>query len=303
MAMDTDTDMDIAMVTHMETTNNMNKPENWDIYITPKRSLLALDLGAIWRYRDLLILLVRRDFVSQFKQTILGPTWFFIQPIFTTIIFTVIFGRIADIPTDGVPQPLFYMAGIILWNYFSECLMKTSETFRANQGLFGKVYFPRLILPLSVIVSNLLKLGVQLLLFIGLYIYYLFQGMSTPSWLVLIFPILVMFIALLGLALGLIVSSLTTKYRDLKFLVQFGVQLLMYASPIVYPISIIGDDKKWMILANPISSFIETFRFALFGEGYVSGMAIIYSVLITIVLLFFSIIIFNKVEKSFIDTV
>jgi len=281
----------------------MIETQEWDLVITPKKSILAVDLKALWRYRDLLMLFVRRDFVSQFKQTILGPAWFFIQPIFTTIIFTVVFGRLADIPTDGVPQPLFYMAGIILWNYFSECLMKTSETFRANQGLFGKVYFPRLIVPLSVVVSNLMKLGVQLLLFIALYFYYLSQGMSSPTWLVLIFPALIILIAFLGLALGLIVSSLTTKYRDLKFLVQFGVQLAMYASPIVYPLSLIDDEHKWLILINPISSLIETFRFALFGQGYVTALALLYSVAATLILLFLSIVVFNKVEKSFIDTV
>jgi lipopolysaccharide transport system permease protein len=303
MATATATVTDIAMDIHMATTNNMDKPEKWDIYITPNKSLFALDLGAIWRYRDLLSLLVRRDFVSQFKQTILGPAWFFIQPIFTTIIFTVVFGRLANIPTDGIPQPLFYMAGIIIWNYFSECLMKTSETFRTNQGLFGKVYFPRLIVPLSVVTSNLLKLGVQLLLFIALYIYYIFQGFELPGLLSLIFPLIILFVALLGLSLGLIVSSLTTKYRDLKFLIQFGVQLAMYASPIVYPLSLIEDDKKWMILMNPISSFIEMFRFALFGQGHVTAVALGYSVISTLVLLVLSIVIFNRVEKSFIDTV
>ena len=277
--------------------------KDWDLIIGPKRSMLYFDFEGLWRYRDLIALFVRRDFVSQFKQTILGPLWFFIQPIFTTIIFTVVFGKVAKIPTDGIPQPLFYMAGILIWNYFADCLTKSSETFRSNQHLFGKVYFPRIIVPVSIVVSNLLRFGVQLLLFIGLYIYYIIRADILISWWVLLFPVLVLLVAMQGLALGLIVSSMTTKYRDLKFLVQFGVQLAMYASPVVYPVSMISTDNRWLILLNPMSSFIEFFRFSVFGEGHVTGFGIVYSVAFTLVFLAIGMMVFNKVEKSFIDTV
>ncbi len=276
---------------------------DWDLIIEPTRSLLFFDFRGLWKYRDLVALFVRRDFVSQFKQTILGPLWFFIQPIFTTIIFTVVFGKVANIPTDGIPQPLFYMAGILVWNYFSDCLTKSSETFRSNQHLFGKVYFPRLIVPISIVASNLLRFGVQLLLFVGLYMYYLVTDEILISWWILFFPILVLLVAMQGLALGLIVSSMTTKYRDLKFLVQFGVQLAMYASPVVYPVSMIPEDKRWLILLNPMSSFIEFFRFSVFGQGYVTIYGMVYSILFTMVFLGLGMMIFNKVEKSFIDTV
>ena len=275
----------------------------WDKIIEPNRSALFLDLKGLWNYKDLVVLFVRRDFVSQFKQTILGPLWFFIQPIFTTIIFTVVFGRVAKIPTDGVPQPLFYMAGILVWNYFADCLTKSSETFRSNQHLFGKVYFPRLVVPVSIVTSNLLKLGVQLLLFLGLYFYYMFSGDILISIWILTFPLLVVFVAMQGLAFGLIVSSMTTKYRDLKFLVQFGVQLAMYASPVVYPVSMLPEDKRWLMLLNPMTSFIEFFRFSVFGEGYVTAAGMAYSIGVTIVVLLAGIVVFNKVEKSFIDTV
>lgn len=278
--------------------------EYWDIEIKPHKSLLAIDWKAIWRFRDLMFLFVRRDFVSQFKQTILGPAWFFIQPVFTTIIFTVVFGNLAGISTDGIPKPVFYISGIILWNYFAECLNKTSTTFNTNKDLFGKVYFPRLIVPLSVIISNLMKLGVQFFLLAMIYIYFIWTGeLSWPRGSIFLFPLLVLLVALLGLGLGLIVTSLTTKYRDLVFLVQFGVQLAMYASPIVYPLSIVGDDKKWMILLNPISAVIEVFRYSLFGSGFFDWMWIIYSIVATFLILLISILVFNRVEKSFIDTV
>jgi len=279
------------------------KEEDWDLVINPESSLLAFDFQGLWRYRDLVILFVRRDFVSQFKQTVLGPLWFFIQPIFTTIIFTVVFGKVAQISTDDIPQPLFYMSGILIWNYFADCLTKSSETFRSNQNLFGKVYFPRLVVPLSIVTSNLLKLGVQLFLFLGLYAYYLFTtGPMATVWIVL-FPLLILFVAMQGLGLGLVISAMTTKYRDLKFLVQFGVQLAMYATPIVYPVSMLPEDKRWLILLNPMSSFIEFFKFSVFGEGYVTILGMTYSVVMTVLLLFFGVMVFNKVEKGFIDTV
>jgi len=275
----------------------------WDLIIKPRKTLLSFDVAELWRYRDLITLFVRRDFVSQFKQTILGPLWFFIQPIFTTIIFTVVFGKVANISTDGIPQPLFYMAGILIWNYFADCLMKSSETFRSNQHLFGKVYFPRLIVPISIVISNLLRFGVQLLLFVALYLYYLVNSEMVVSWWILAFPVLVVLVAMQGLAFGLIVSSMTTKYRDLKFLVQFGVQLAMYASPVVYPVSMIPEDKRWLILLNPVSSFIEFFRFSVFGEGYITMFGITWSIVCSVVFLAIGMLVFNKVEKSFIDTV
>jgi lipopolysaccharide transport system permease protein len=275
----------------------------WDLIIKPRNTLLSFDVAELWRYRDLITLFVRRDFVSQFKQTILGPLWFFIQPIFTTIIFTVVFGKVANISTDGIPQPLFYMAGILIWNYFADCLMKSSETFRSNQHLFGKVYFPRLIVPISIVISNLLRFGVQLLLFVALYLYYLVNSEMVVSWWILAFPVLVVLVAMQGLAFGLIVSSMTTKYRDLKFLVQFGVQLAMYASPVVYPVSMIPEDKRWLILLNPVSSFIEFFRFSVFGEGYITMFGITWSIVCSVVFLAIGMLVFNKVEKSFIDTV
>ena len=279
------------------------KEEDWDLVINPESSLLAFDFQGLWRYRDLVILFVRRDFVSQFKQTVLGPLWFFIQPIFTTIIFTVVFGKVAQISTDDIAQPLFYMSGILIWNYFADCLTKSSETFRSNQNLFGKVYFPRLVVPLSIVTSNLLKLGVQLFLFLGLYAYYLFTtGPMVTVWIVL-FPLLILFVAMQGLGLGLVISAMTTKYRDLKFLVQFGVQLAMYATPIVYPVSMLPEDKRWLILLNPMSSFIEFFKFSVFGEGYVTILGMTYSVVMTVLLLFFGVMVFNKAEKGFIDTV
>lgn len=279
------------------------KEEHWDLTIQPKKSLFTVDVKNIWRYRDLVLLFVRRDFVSIYKQTILGPLWFFIQPVFTTVIYTVIFGRLANISTDGIPQPVFYMSGIILWNYFSDCLMKTSDTFIVNQNIFGKVYFPRLVIPLSVVISNLLKLGVQVLLFIGLYLYYVGDGQAYPNRYLFIFPILILIMAGLGLSLGLIVSSLTTKYRDLKFLIQFGIQLAMYASPIVYPLSMLPEKYRPLLILNPVTGVIETFRYSLFNEGTLSFTALGYSAVSMLVLILFGLFIFNKVEKSFIDTV
>lgn len=279
------------------------KSEDWDIVISPQKSIFQVDLKLIWRYRDLLLLFVRRDFVSQYKQTILGPLWFFIQPIFTTIIYTVIFGKLANISTDEVPQPIFYMAGIIFWNYFSDCLMKTSDTFIVNQNIFGKVFFPRLIVPLSIVVSNLLKFGVQLILFIGLFIYFQTNGGISSNINLVWFPILVLITAGLGLAFGLIISALTTKYRDLKFLIQFGIQLGMYASPIVYPLSMVPEKFKMVLIANPITGVIELFRYGMFSQGTLNYEALAYSFISMTILLVLGVLIFNKVEKSFIDTV
>lgn len=278
--------------------------EHWDLTIKPHSKWYDLRLGEIFRYKDLLFLFVRRDFVSVYKQTILGPLWFFIQPIVTAITFTVIFGNLAKISTDGLPQVLFYMCGITLWNYFSDTLSKTSDTFSANANIFGKVYFPRMIMPLSVVVSNLIKLGVQFILFLAVWIYFLIRSNQVhPNMMILLVPFLIILMGFMGLSFGIIISSLTTKYRDLKFLVTFGVQLMMYASPIVYPLSIVPEKYKWLIVANPVTSIIETFKYAFLGVGEFNWLYLGYSFAFTLVLFFISLIIFHRVEKSFMDTV
>lgn len=283
----------------------MNTEETWDIVIKPKSKWYHIDLAAIWRYRDLLFLLVRRDFIAVYKQTILGPIWFFLQPLFTTIIFSVVFGRLAGISTDGVPPVLFYLAGITLWTYFSDCLTKTSNTFVANASVFGKVYFPRLIVPISVLLSNLIKLAIQLFLFLLVWVYFFVQTDQLLPHLEMLWllPVLILIMAGLGLGFGVLISSLTTKYRDLTFLVSFGVQLLMYASPVVYPVSMIPPHFKRWIMLNPVSSIIETFKYIFIGQGYFSWLAIGYSLVFMLLLLIVSVITFNKVERNFMDTV
>jgi len=278
--------------------------EKWDKEITPKKSLFDLNLNQIWKFRDLLFLFVWRDFVSVYKQTILGPLWFFIQPILTSITFTIIFGNFAQISTDGMPKIIFYMAGITMWNYFADCLNKTSNTFVVNQGLFGKVYFPRLIVPLSIIVTNLLKFGIQIILFIVFWTYfYLTTDTMQPNWYILIFPLLIIIMAALGLGFGMVISALTTKYRDLTFLIGFGVQLLMYASPIIYPMSTVPEKYQWLIKLNPMTSIIDTFKHALMGTGSFDLYNLLYSCAFAVCILFLGLVVFNKVEKSFIDTV
>jgi len=282
----------------------MQQQEHWDLYIKPHSKWYDLRLAEIFRYKDLLFLFVRRDFVSLYKQTILGPLWFFIQPIITALTFTVIFGNMAKISTDGLPQILFYMCGITLWNYFADTLTKTSDTFSANANIFGKVYFPRMIIPLSIVVSNLIKLGVQFILFTSVWIYYLISSdLIHPNATIALVPFLIILMGFMGLSFGIIISSMTTKYRDLKFLVTFGIQLLMYASPIVYPLSIVPEKYKWIILANPITSVIETFKYAFMGVGEFNWLHLGYSFGFTSVLFFISLIIFHKVEKSFMDTI
>ena len=276
----------------------------WDKEITPKKSLFDLNINQIWKFRDLLFLFVWRDFVSVYKQTILGPLWFFIQPILTSITFTIIFGNFAQISTDGMPKIIFYMAGITMWNYFADCLNKTSTTFVANQGLFGKVYFPRLIVPLSVMVTNLLKFGIQILLFMGFWTYfYLTTDVLEPNWYILSFPLLVLIMAALGLGFGMVISALTTKYRDLTFLIGFGVQLLMYGSPVIYPMSTVPEKYQWIIKLNPMTSIIDTFKHAFMGTGSFDGYNLLYSGVFAICILMLGLMVFNKVEKSFIDTV
>lgn len=285
----------------------MDHKEEYHWTIEAKASLFDLKLNEVWAYRDLLWLLVRRDFVSFYKQTILGPLWFFIQPLFTTIIFTFIFGNLAGISTDGLPKPLFYMAGITAWNYFADCLTKTSTVFRDNAGIFGKVYFPRLIMPLSIVVSNLVRFGVQMLLFLLMMGYYYLNGAAFDvSATIFLFPLIVVLMALLGLGVGMIISAMTTKYRDLAFLVGFGVQLLMYATTVIYPLSIAltkYPEYAWIIEYNPMTPIIETFRSGFLGEGSFSWGSLGYASGVTVVLLLFGIVIFNKVERNFVDTV
>jgi lipopolysaccharide transport system permease protein len=284
--------------------NNKNNDFEWDLTIKPDDSFLKFNFKELWHFRDLLLLLVKRDFVSFYKQTVLGPLWFFIQPLFTTIVFTFVFGQLASISTDGLPQPLFYLAGITAWNYFAECLTKTSTVFKDNASMFGKVYFPRLIMPLSIVASNLVRFGVQMILFLGMMAYYAWQGAAfTPTWALLMFPVLVLLMGLLGLGLGLIITAMTTKYRDLAFLVTFGVQLLMYATTVIYPLSSAPIKYKQFIELNPMTGIIEAFRFSFLGKGEFSPSSIGYSVLITLIVLFFGIVIFNKTEKTFVDTV
>lgn len=283
----------------------ISKENLWTEVITPKKGLLDINLKEIWNYRDLIMLFVRRDFVSTYKQTILGPIWFFIQPLFTAFIFFVIFTRIAKLPTDGVPPILFYLSGITLWNYFADCFTKTSNVFIANASIFGKVYFPRLTNPISIIISNLIKFGIQLLLFIFILCYYIFTNQiefNVVAELALL-PFLVLIMAMLGLGLGIIFSSMTTKYRDLNFLLQFGIQLLMYATPVIYPLNATSGNLRKVLELNPLTPLVESFRKILLGQGEVNYEGLIYCSSITVVTLFIGIVIFNQVEKSFMDTV
>jgi lipopolysaccharide transport system permease protein len=279
--------------------------EEWDLVIKPKPGLLEIDFREIYRYRDLMWLFVRRDFVAQYKQTILGPLWHFIQPVLTTLMFMLVFGRIAGIPTDGIPAILFYMSGITLWNYFALCLTATSNTFVVNASIFGKVYFPRLIMPLSVIFSNMIRLGVQLGLLIMTVIWYHFRGFSFHFRLELFaIPFLLILVACIALGVGIIVSSLTTKYRDFAVLLSFLVQLGMYATPIAYPMSFVSEKSfGWVIGANPLAPVVEAFRYALFGKGTFSLVGISFSLGLMLVVLGFGVLLFNKIEKSFMDTV
>lgn len=282
----------------------LDKSKDWDIIIQPNSSSFSLGLTKVWRYRDLLVLLVRRDFVSFYKQTILGPLWFFIQPLFTTLTYTFIFGQLAGISTDGLPQPLFYMTGITIWNYFSESLTKTSTVFRDNSNIFGKVYFPRLIMPLSIVVSNLVKFGIQLLLLVFMIGFYLIKGYEiSPNRFLLLFPLLVIMMAFLGLGLGMIITAMTNKYRDLVFLVSFGIQLLMYATPVIYPLSSVSEKFAALINLNPMTQIIEISRLGLLGKGEFNLSTFCYSFVISISFLFLGAFIFNKVERSFIDKV
>ncbi len=287
------------------TINPQTEPEKWDLIIQPHRHLFDLKLGDLWRYKDLVMLFVRRDFVSVYKQTILGPLWYLIQPLLTTITFTVIFGNIASLPTDGLPQFLFYMSGTVVWSYFAACLTKTSDTFVQNANLFGKVYFPRLAVPVSILISNLITFLIQFVLFLVFIVYFLLQGTAIHfNWLwVALSPFLILIMAGLGLGLGIIVSSLTTKYRDLRFLVTFGVTLLMYATPVIYPASTIPARFQWIIQVNPMTSIIEAFRYAFLGAGTVNLNGLLYSFSFMLVVVVIGSVIFNRVEQTFMDTV
>lgn len=286
--------------------NNLPE-EEWDIEITSKHSLFDLGLKDTWHYRDLLLLLVRRDFVSFYKQTILGPVWFFLQPIITILIYNFVFSNLAKISTDNVPAPLFYLAGIIMWNYFSDCLIKTSTVFKDNAALMGKVYFPRLIMPLSIVLSNLIRFAVQFILFLILMTIEWVKGYPIiPNPGLLLFPALIIIIAALGLGLGMIISAVTTKYRDLAFVVSFGVPLLMYTTTVIYPLSVAVAKYpaySWIIKFNPVTAVIETLRYGFLGRGSFSWELLGYSAGVTAAILLLGIIIFNKVEKTFVDTV
>ena len=280
----------------------------WLYEIKPKTSNFSLNLKEVWQYRDLLFLFVRRDIVTVYKQTVLGPLWYFIQPLFTAITFTIIFNNVAGIKTGLVPPFLFNLAGIIIWNYFTSCLNETSDTFKKNANIFGKVYFPRVIMPMATVITNLVKLGIQLLIFVGFYIFYVTKGTmeSTLDSKIFLFPFLVVIMGLLGLALGMIISSMVTKYRDLTFLVSFGVQLLMYVSAVMYPMALIKEKLPqigWLIEYNPLAYVVETSRYILLNEGTISIGGLIYTGIVTLVLFFFGLLIFNRTEKSFIDTV
>ena len=278
--------------------------EDWSLIIRPKTGWFDLHLADLWRYRDLTTLFVWRDFVAQYKQTILGPLWHLLQPLFTTILFTLIFGRVAKLPTDNIPPMLFYMAGVTAWTYFSECLNRTSTTFLANAGIFGKVYFPRLCVPLSVVISNLIKFAIQFALFLAFLAFFWMKGTPIhPNISILLTPILLLMMAALGLGTGIIVSALTTKYRDLQVLVTFGVQLAMYATPVIYPLSMFPNSARWIIVVNPMAPIIEAFRYAFLGQGLFSWGYLGISAAIIAAILFIGIVLFNHVERTFMDTV
>ena len=290
--------------------NKKNPPiskeqEDWDLIIKPKSDLFEINLSEVWKYRDLMWMFVKRDFAAQYKQTVLGPLWHFIQPLFTTLIFVVVFSRIAALSTDGLPPLIFYLSGITIWNYFSSCLIATSNTFVSNAYIFGKVYFPRLVMPLSVVLSNIVKFGIQLLLLIAVMIWYTVNGTEIHTGNSFFFiPLILLMMAGMGLGLGIIISSLTTKYRDFAVLVTFGVQLLMYATPVVFPMSAVkSPDLKLWLSINPLTPLVEAFRYGLLGAGSFDAIQLLYSGIFILLLLIFGLFLFGKVEKTFMDTV
>jgi lipopolysaccharide transport system permease protein len=282
----------------------MNEPQQqWTEIIESRHSLLDLKLKEVWKYKDLVYMFVKRDFISSFKQTILGPVWFFINPIFTTITYLIVFGKIANLPTDVAPPLLFYLSGVTLWNYFSACLLATSSTFSGNAGIFGKVYFPRLVTPLSIVISNLMRFGVQFLLFLIVWIYYLSKEEIHPNIWMLATPFLVILMALFALGTGMIFSALTTKYKDMSMLLGFGVSLYMYATPVIYPTSALPGFFKKLAFYNPLTGIFECFKYAWLGIGSFSPVMLIFSTIIILLLLMIGTLTFNKVEKTFMDTV
>jgi lipopolysaccharide transport system permease protein len=283
-----------------------DEQEKWDMEIVSTTGLFEVNWHELWQYRDLILLFVRRDLTTTYKQTILGPLWFFIQPILTTTVYIIVFGKITNLSTGGLPKVLFYLAGITIWNYFQESLVKTSETFITNQNLFGKVYFPRLAVPISLVISGLIKFFIQFALFLLVWLYFLFEDDNVlihPNNTLFLFPLYILVMSGLGFSYGILISSLTTKYRDLRFLIQFGIQLLMYATPVVYPLQIVSEKYQWLLLLNPVAVIIEAFKYGFTGHGYFSFPVLIYSILFTMLNLFFSILIFNRIEKTFVDTV
>lgn len=280
------------------------RAQPWDLEISPRRHLLDLNLKEIWNYRDLLLMFVKRDIVTVYKQTILGPIWFFVQPVLTTMMYMLVFGRIAKLSTDGIPGTLFYLSGIIMWNYFAESFNKTSVTFRANANIFGKVYFPRLIVPLSLIVSGVIKFLIQFALFLVVWVWYAVTTDSlAPNLWMLSTVYCLLLMAGLGLGFGILFSSLTTKYRDLSFLIQFGVQLAMYATPIIYPMSTLSGTARDVLWWNPIAHIMESFKYGFLGAGQASISGLIYASAFTACALFVGIVVFNRTEQTFMDTV
>lgn len=283
---------------------SIDEDSNWTMVIRSRSGWFDIDLSELWRYRDLIVLFVRRDFVAYYKQTILGPLWFLLQPLFSTIVFTVIFSNIAHIPTDGLPPFLFYMSGIVPWTYFASCMTQTSNTFITNAGVFGKVYFPRLVVPVSVVISNLLAFAIQFGLFLVFLIYFYLNGSTIqPNVWILLVPLLLVQMAALGLGMGILISSMTTKYRDLALTLGFGVQLWMYATPIVYPLSQIPAQWQWLFALNPMTAIIETFRYAFLGSGAIQPWMLGVSFTMTLLILAVGIVLFSRVEKTFMDTI
>lgn len=280
-----------------------SKEEDWDLVIDSKQQKGSFNLKEFWRYRDLLFLFVKRDIVAIYKQTVLGPVWFFVQPVISALVFTAIFSVFAKVETDGAPPILFYLGGLTLWNYFAECLLKTSETFIQNQHIFGKVYFPRLIVPVSFCISNLFKLFIQLIVFVIVWIYFFYKGEVSVHWSIVLLPVLILTASGLSLGLGIIFSSITTKYRDVRFLLQFGIQLMMYVSSVVIPISQVPPAYQWIMKLNPMVSVIETFKYGFLGTGTFDGYNILYSIGVMLLLLFVGVRMFNRVEKNFMDVI
>lgn len=282
----------------------MVNKENWTKIIEPGSSCFDLKLKQTWYYRDLIYMFVRKDLVVQYKQTILGPCWYIIQPLISSLMFTLIFGGIAKIPSDGVPHYLFYLAGITCWGYFSTCLTTTSDIFTANQGIFGKVYFPRIAVPISVVISNFIKFLIQLCVFLFFFFLYMYKGaLLEPNYYLFLLPVLIILMGGLSLGFGMVFSAMTTKYRDMKFLLSFLIQIWMYATPIIYPLTEAPEKYRWIIALNPMTGIVLTFKYAFLGRGEFVWDYLIYSAVFMVVLLFFAVIVFNKVEKNFMDTV